>query len=423
MTLALGVDVGTSGIRTAVIDRTGTPVAMARVIHAAQDPRKINAERWWQSVVDCLEIQMEGLRDEGCDPRDIIGISVDGTSGTMVLTDVNLKPVTRALMYNSKGFESEAAIVDRFAPAHHITRGSSSSLARALRLWHEVDTSQAAHLLHQADYILAKLTGEGGESDVNNALKTGVDPVTCQWPDWIAETGIAMRLFPKARDVGTAIAPLRSSLATRLGLAPSVIVHAGTTDSIAAFLSCTNPEPGIAVTSLGTTLAVKTVSNCRVENHDLGLYSHRLGTVWLAGGASNTGGGVLRSFFTTDEITALSAQIDPASPTGLDYYPLPGPGERFPINDPDLHPRLVPRPPDNVTFLQGILEGIAAIESRSYAAIRDSGGDWPTAIYTAGGGAENPAWTAIRSRLLGIPLHPARHTEAAIGAARLVFRG
>ncbi len=423
MTLALGVDVGTSGIRTAVIDETGAPLSMARRAHAPQDRDRIDATLWWERVLDCLASHLTTLRNQGLDPEAIVGIAVDGTSGTMVLTDANLQPVTRALMYNSRGFDQEAAIIARSAPEHHITRGSASALARALRLWHEDCEGRASHLLHQADYILAKLTGVGGQSDVNNALKTGVDPVTCQWPDWLAETGIAMPLFPRVHDAGARIAPIRPALAKRLGLPRSVMVHAGTTDSVAAFLACTDPEPGIAVTSLGTTLAVKAVSTRRVEHPDLGLYSHRLGTVWLTGGASNTGGGVLESFFTIDEIMQLCSEIDPSSPTGLDYYPLVTPGERFPVNDPTFQPRLTPRPRNDVVFLQGMMEGMATIETRCYAVIRERGGDRPQTIFTAGGGARNPVWTAIRARVLDLPLHTAPHTEAAIGTARLVFAG
>ncbi|MEJ5212099.1 MAG: FGGY-family carbohydrate kinase, partial [Burkholderiales bacterium] len=44
-------------------------------------------------------------------------------------------------------------------------------------------------------------------------------------------------------------------------------------------------------------------------------------------------------------------------------------------------------------------------------------------VYTTGGGARNAAWTAIRARLLGVPVTAARHTEAAYGAARLAQQG
>jgi hypothetical protein len=71
------------------------------------------------------------------------------------------------------------------------------------------------------------------------------------------------------------------------------------------------------------------------------------------GGASNTGGVVLRQYFTNKQLQELTSQIDLSQPTGFDYYPLVKPGERFPVNDPNLKPRLEPRPADDVKFLQG----------------------------------------------------------------------
>jgi len=52
--------------------------------------------------------------------------------------------------------------------------------------------------------------------------------------------------------------------------------------------------------------------------------------MWLAGGASNSGGAALLAHFTPDRMAELSPRIDPETDTGLDYYPLPAPGERFP---------------------------------------------------------------------------------------------
>lgn len=59
----------------------------------------------------------------------------------------------------------------------------------------------------------------------------------------------------------------------RFGLPPSCQVVAGTTDSIAAFIAANATEPGYAVTSLGSTLAVKMLSQvghatCVVSHHE-----------------------------------------------------------------------------------------------------------------------------------------------------------
>lgn len=47
------------------------------------------------------------------------------------------------------------------------------------------------------------------------------------------------------------------------------------------------------------------------------------GELWLVGGASNTGGAVLRQHFTDPMLAELSQRMDITVPTGLDYYPLP----------------------------------------------------------------------------------------------------
>ena len=194
---------------------------------------------------------------------------------------------------------------------------------------------------------------------------------------------------------------------------------AGTTDSIAAFLASGVETPGQAVTSLGSTLVIKLLSYTRVDDVKYGIYSHRLGDLWLVGGASNTGGAVLRHFFSDAELVELSREINLNLPTDLDYYPLLAPGDRFPINDPNLRPRLTPRPDSSIEFLAGLLTGIAKIEARGYQLLASLGATPLTAVYTAGGGAQNPVWTKIRQQYLPVPISISPHQEAAYGAALL----
>lgn len=156
-----------------------------------------------------------------------------------------------------------------------------------------------------------------------------------------------------------------------------------------------------------------------IDAPEMGLYAHRLGGRWLVGGASNTGGGALLTQFTPAQMAELSAMIDPEKPSPLDYYPLAKPGERFPVNDPTLAPRMGPRPDDDAAYLHGLLESIARIEAECYARIAELGGPTPTKVLTSGGGAANETWLKIRARVLGLPVEAATHGEAAIGAARL----
>jgi sugar (pentulose or hexulose) kinase len=229
--------------------------------------------------------------------------------------------------------------------------------------------------------------------------------------------------LPKVVTPGTFIAGLRPEIASQFGLHRDCYVCAGTTDSIAAFLASGAQFPGEAVTSLGSTLVLKLLSRTRVEDAKYGIYSHRLGDLWLTGGASNTGGAVLGQFFTHAELESLSREIDGSKVSELDYYPLLKPGERFPINDANLAPRLQPRPNNDVEFLHGLLESIARIEARGYELLQEFGADQLTRVYTAGGGAANDTWSEIRVRYLQVPVVRPVNTQAAYGTALLAMRG
>ena len=416
--LALGIDIGTSGVRTAVLDGdTNLATSMARAPHgpdAGQD-----ADAWWNTVSETVRAQTRLLQSSGMAPEDIGHLAIDGTSGSMVLVDDAIRPVTTALMYNSSGFTEEARRIDAIAPQGSIARGSSSALARFLRLCAFDEAGKARHLLHQADFIAARFARHSLGSDDNNALKTGWDPEARQWPDWFVAAGVPVDLLPGVNRVGDPVGVIDADVAAGFGLSPDVTLHAGTTDSSAAFLAAGATAVGDAVTSLGTTLAIKLLSDRRIDDPGRGIYSHRIGDMWLAGGASNTGGGVLAHFFSGDELAALSEQIDPSQTSGLDYYPLLKPGERFPISDPVLPPRLDPRPPDDAVFLHGMLEGIARIEAEGYRCLAELGAPAPKRLLTAGGGAKNPVWTAIRQRHIDAEFLSPRDTEAAVGAARL----
>jgi sugar (pentulose or hexulose) kinase len=353
------------------------------------------------------------------DLKRVSALAVDGTSGTLVAIDERGRPVAAASLYNDVADDAAIAAVGRVAPANSAAHGATSPLARAMRL---LQTGGVARILHQADWIAGQISGRFDVSDENNALKTGYDPVARVWPAWIANTGVTPNLLPTVVAAGTAIGGVSAEAAKRFGVPAGAVVVAGTTDGCAAFLATGADKTGEAVTSLGSTLVLKVVCERPVFAPEYGLYSHRLGDRWLAGGASNTGGAALARFFRAEAIRETSRHIDPDKPSGLDYYPLPAPGERFPINDPALEPRTTPRPDDDAVFLHGLLEGIAKVEALGYRRLTELGGPPLACVYTVGGGAANEVWSRIGGSILGVPLRISRSDEAAVGVARLARR-
>ncbi|MGJ4945532.1 FGGY-family carbohydrate kinase [Bradyrhizobium sp. HKCCYLS1011] len=420
--LFLGIDIGTGGVRACAVDLHGeiqaieaSPLPSPRRDGDAidQDP-----ELWWQATTSAISALGRKL-----DLKRVERISVDGTSGTLLLIDAAGRPTTHGLMYNDARAAREAARIAEVAPAESGAHGASSALAKLLFLLDRAPLKDAHIAVHQADWIAGRLASTHGVSDENNALKLGYDPIARSWPGWLDQLGVSREWLPKVLVPGTPVAVVDPEVASALGLSRSAQITAGTTDGVAAFIATRADAPGDAVTSLGTTLVVKLLATQPIFAADQGVYSHRLGDRWLAGGASNSGGGALLTHFTAQQMDLLTPLLDPDASTGLDYYPLPKPGERFPIADPALAPRITPRPSEDRRFFQALLEGIAAVEALAYRRLMQLGAPTLRRVISIGGGAKNAAWTDIRRRVLGVPVEVAVQTEACYGAALLALRG
>lgn len=416
---ALGIDIGTSGLRAVLLARDGEILAMRQTEMVL--PQQSFGRLWQDAHVwaAALDEVLLGLKSE-FRHHQVLALAIDGTSGTIVPIDMEGTPAGLASMYNDVADQKYLDPVMKVAPEETAARGGSSPLARALEMQ---ATINPVRIVHQADWLSGRLSGRFDVSDENNALKTGYDPIERRWPAWITKTGLALDLLPQVVAAGTRTGTILPKVADHYGLPRNVAIVAGTTDGCAAFLASGASDPGDGVTSLGTTLTLKLLSDKPVFAPDYGIYSHRIGDQWLAGGASNTGGAALAAYVSREDIARLTPLLEPDHPTGLDYYPLPKPGERFPINDPIMESCVAPRPDDERVFFQALLEGIADVEALAYRRLATLGATPLKTLRTVGGGAANEGWTRIRERLLKFKNETPRSEHAAVGTARLAWRG
>jgi len=311
----------------------------------------------------------------------------------------------------------EATEVAKVAPQTSAAHGPNASLAKLLKLQHL--HQDAHHAMHQCDWISAILTGRCAVSDENNSLKMGYDSENRCWPDWLDRLPVRRDLLPVVVEPGTVLGIISPAVASDLGLPNTTEILAGTTDGVAAFLATGACEIGDAVTSLGSTLVIKLLSDKPIFAPQFGVYSHRLGDYWLVGGASNSGGATLLKYFSREQLDELTPKLSPDIPTGLSYYPLPDIGERFPVSDINKHPELTPRPKDDVRFFQAMIEGMADIEARAYSLLTELGAPTLKSIRTVGGGSRNKAWETIRQNKLNSVFKQTKHLQAAYGTALL----
>lgn len=403
----LGIDFGTSGARAIIIDET--EVIQFQHIYPFETQNCIVWQEALFSLISAIPLEIR---------TKISAIAINGTSATVILCDQQGRPLDEPILYNDDRAKIVLNELQLIAPAEHTVISATSSLAKLLWWQKQNLLSQASYFLHQADWLAFLLHGKLGVSDYHNALKLGYDVENLSYPDWLKKLSY-FSLLPEIFPPGYPVDTITQDIAHRFSLSKSCIVCTGTTDSIAAFLASDAKYPGEAVTSVGSTLVLKLLSHTRIENAKYGLYSHRLGDLWLTGGASNTGGAVLKHFFSNTELEELSQKIDPTRSSPLDYYPLLKPGDRFPINNPDLVPVLTPRPESDVQFLHGLLESMARLEALGYKRLQEHGATPLTKVYTAGGGAKNQTWGMIRQRQLQVPVVSSVQTEAAFGTAKL----
>ncbi len=409
--LALGVDLGSSGVRLALVERQGERIAEVSSPYPGPfaDPQS-----WLRGLMALATELPPSLRER------VGAMALDGTSGTLLLCRpdgaLGTGVLAQALPY-SQACPAQAATAAAIAGGGPAA-SPSGSLARGLALLASAETvgDPGPWLLrHQADWLMGWLLGHWRWGEEGNNLRLGWDLQRQQWAGTIAAQPWAAAL-PDIRPSGAVLGTLAPRAAAALGLAENCRVVAGSTDANAGVLAA-DPGPGDGITVLGTTLVLKQWAPSPITGP--GVSSHRLAGRWLVGGASNAGAGVLRRFFSDGQLAELSRQIDPSQPSGLELRPLPARGERFPIDDPSLEPVLGPRPVSDVRFLQGLLEGLARLEAAGWARLQDLGAPPVQRVISLGGGARNPQWRAIRQRLLGVPVLNRPQLSAALGMARL----
>lgn len=415
----LGVDLGTSGLRGVLLDDNLHKLASIALPYPGHPPENFTDSQVWLLGLEQLARQFRQAHPRGW--AALHAMSLDGTSGTLLLCNQRGQALGPALAYSDQRATAEADWLQHQWPAGGAFLSPSSSLSKLLWLrQHHADFRQTRFVQHQADWVAAQLTGKGGISDRGNLLKMGLDPQTRSYPAallHVLETlDIDPAILPHAVVEGSTLGRVQPQWAERLGITTSVEVRAGCTDSVAAALAAGLNSPGKALTSLGSSLAFKFVHPTPL--HTRGLYSHYLGNFCLPGAASNAGAGALLRVFQPAQMAALEAALRPAEATGQLLYPLITSGERFPIRAPDWPGSALPAEPNARNF-QALLEGLCYIEAWSYALMETAGGKICGPIRSVGGGTRNHAWMQMRAHILKRPVEILPDADPARGAALL----
>tara|TARA_Y100001968_G_scaffold157390_1_gene143815 strand:- start:487 stop:1722 length:1236 start_codon:yes stop_codon:yes gene_type:complete len=401
----LGIDLGTSGLRIAVINQN------RKILHTSSTQYFIGLEEW-EDWIECFIKLLKGI------PKDLknklVACSIAGTSGTLLACKKNGEPIGKALPY-FLSFPEYSDAISKLFNKECTGSSSSGSVGRALRLLALYGNDII--LRHQADWLSGWLMNNWDYGEEGNNIRMGWEINKSSWPQSFNNLQL-LNCLPEIISSGQIMGDICTKKANELNLPTHLKVIAGTTDANAGVLaSCPNRNDGITI--LGSTIVIKKFVNKPIIGK--GISNHKFSDNWLCGGASNAGAAVLKKFFNTEYINELSKQINPHQSSGIDLLPLNTKGERFPVDDPNLKPRLEPRPVSDALFLHAIFEGLARIEAKGWEKLHELGSDLPKQIITIGGGAKNITWKKIREKEIGIPIKICNKPPAA-GVANIALK-
>jgi len=427
-----GIDVGTTAVRVAVCAPDGQVLSSSACplprVRSVGPRREQDARAWWHAVAAALRAAL--VRTSAAE---IGSVAVDGTSGTVVLVDANLVPVSAGILYNDGRAAGYGARIDAVA-GEFIERhgyGFKDNFALPRLLWlaeHDPSFGGARWALHQSDFINARLAGGVTATDWSTALKTGCDLHRGVWADFVGD-----RIgFPRERlpsDIvgpGVPLGVVCREAAAKTGLRMGTVIVAGATDGTAALFASGARQPGDFNTVLGSTITVKGVTPNLVRDAEGVVYCHRHPAgYWLPGGASNVGCAALDRRFAPDPgqravaLRALDAAADRHLPSAVAVYPLGDAAEeRFPFRKTGLGEFMAGEAATEEALYAAYLQGIAFVERWCYEKLAALG-VVVERLFSTGGGSKSGVWNRVRADVLRRPLCLPEQAETAFGAAIL----
>lgn len=274
----LAIDLGSGGLKTAIVDDSGNVVASAEApvtTHllpdggAEQDP-----DEWWQGA---RQTARQVLADAGIAPEHIAAVACDSQWSVAVPVDANGAPLMRAIHWmDTRGGPFNRAVVNGFPRIQGYgllkliqwirltglapTLSGVDSLGHVLFIKHvHPDIYARTHkFLEPMDFLTSRLTGR-----ITATQKTMVPFVATDNRQWgvtsysdtlLRMAGLDRGKFPTLIANNGVVGPLAPSVAEELGLPAATPVVAGVSDSNASLIGAGAAHDFESIIYIGTSL-------------------------------------------------------------------------------------------------------------------------------------------------------------------------
>ena len=437
--VVLGIDLGTSGVKTLLVDADGTVHGGASATYPTSHPRpgwlEQDPEDWWHALARAVHTSLE-LAPEAR----VTGIGLSGHMSGLVLTRANATAVRQCLLLaDPRGAAEMELLADDLRASLQARSGNvpGEVFTIAKLLWvrqNEPDNwADTVHVLFPKDFLRMRLTGEANTepTDAGNSLLLTEDR-----KDWdtvlIERAGLPPDTFPPMLMPSSIAGELTTSAAEALGLPSGTPVVAGASDMACAALGCGAVTEDIVAVTIGTASPVlRPVAGIRDEAigtvtfhpHAVPGAVYALGSVLSGGLALSWSSKVLAPERPLEQLLSDAAS-SPVGSRGTLFIPtLVGAGTPWWESRArgawvGLNPQL-----DRGDLVRAVLEGVA-FNIRDSVDLMDRYWGKAVEVRFGGGGSRSALWAQILADVLGRRVRPLHIPEAsALGAAILAAAG
>jgi len=427
MTLLLGLDFGTGGVRAGLYDlHKHKLIQMAEAPYATQYPQQGWAEQspeeWWAALGSACRQLMAAAGHPA-----VAAVSVATTASTVVAARADGQPLRPALLWMDCRAGAEST---RTAHTQHPMMNQGGDAVEWLvpkAMWlarHEPEIyTRAERICEAVDWLNFKLTGQWVASRLNASCKWNYDTVRERFPvELYEQLGIpelADKLPQTVIAVGGRIAPLSAQAASHLGLTRDTLVAQGGIDAHLAMLSAGTTGAGELLFIGGTSVVQLMHTPTRMDVPGIwGPYPNALlDGQWLMEGGQVSAGSILnwlaQKMFGLDaaghqQLIQRAMALKPGS-TGLlvlDYWM----GNRTPYRAPDMRGAIMGLSlnHDRHDLYRASVEAIALGSANIFHTWRAHGIEI-TRVVAAGGFQNNPLWLQATVDATGVPFEMVAH--------------
>jgi ribulokinase len=305
VTVLLGLDLGTEGVRVGAFRPDGALIGSAEAEYPTSYPHPGWAEQdpegWWRALGDAVRRAVPPDRR-----RSVIGIGLSTTSSTVVTLAHDGTVLRPAILWMDGRAAAEAEESGRVDdPVLRYSGGSAAvewTVPKAMWLArNEPDIySAAGRIVEAIDYLNWRLTGQWHATKLNAICKLFYDPVEGEFSSALyAKLGVpdlATKWPSSVLPVGAEVGRLLPEAADHLGLPTSTVVAEGGIDAHMAMLGMNVVKPGEVAMIAGTSV-VHLIQSTDPVWHD-GIWGPYPGALlddlWLIEGGQVSAGSILR---------------------------------------------------------------------------------------------------------------------------------